>query len=108
MPDYLIPTILSLPFVVIFLVISGVISGIGITNNKSWLVFIGTIFIIPFCFYLNGTRMFYGFGLLLPIFHVASAWAVIEESDLWAWLFLAPTTFIAMWLLVISLIADFV
>jgi hypothetical protein len=88
-----------------FIVLALVISIIGITGNRAWLVLVGTVFILPFCYYLNGTRMFFGIGLILPVLHIASAWAVKEESDLWAWLLLVPTTFITMWLFVLSLIS---
>jgi hypothetical protein len=87
-----------------FILLSLVASAIGITSNKAWPVLLGIILILPFCYYLNSTRMFTGVGLILPILHIGSAWAIKEESDLWAWLLLVPTTFISMWLFVISII----
>lgn len=101
MPEYIVQIVFGWPFILLSLAISG----IGITNNKAWLVLIGAVIIIPFCYYLNGIKLFSGVGLVLPFFHIGSAVAVFEESDLWAWLLLVPTTFISMWLLVLSLIS---
>ena len=88
-----------------FVVLSLAISIIGITGNRAWIVVVGAVLILPFCYNLNATSMFRGVGLILPLFHIGSAVAVFEESDLWAWLLLVPTTFLSMWLFVISIIS---
>lgn len=88
-----------------FVVLSLAISIIGITGNRAWIVLVGAVLILPFCYNLNATSMFRGVGLFLPLFHIGSAVAVHEESDLWAWLLLVPTTFLSTWLFVISIIS---
>jgi hypothetical protein len=88
-----------------FVVLSLAISIIGITGNRAWIVVVGTVLILPFCYNLNAASMFRGVGLILPLFHIGSAVAVHEESDLWAWLLLVPTTFLSTWLFVISIIS---
>ena len=74
----------------------------GILNNGYGLVLLGTVLILPFAYYLNGTIRFSGFALLIPLLHLACAWAVKEENDLWAWLFLSPTIVVRLWLLIFA------
>jgi hypothetical protein len=102
MNETLIQIIFGWPFIALSLIVSVV----GIVFNKSGLVLIGALFIIPFCYYLNGTPRFTGFALLLPIFQAGSAWAVKEDNATWPWILLSPTVAIILWLILVAAITN--
>jgi len=79
------------------------LSVLGVLKEKSWLVIIGAILFFPISYYFNGSPSFHGYGLFLPLFQVISAAAVREKNKLWAWLFLAPSFLIVLWLIVVAL-----
>lgn len=96
---------LFIPLVVFgwpFFVISILLSITGILNNRYGLVLLGTVFILPFAYYLMGTTRLAVLAVLIPIFHLCCAWAVKDENDLWSWLWLSPTIIVRLWLLVFT------
>jgi hypothetical protein len=92
-----------------FIVLSIAISIFGILDERSWLVFLGALMAIPFAYNLNyGAPGYYGLPLALPILQIGSAFAVKEGHPVWAWVLLAPTIAVVMWLFVfVSIIGYF-
>jgi len=74
----------------------------GVYNRQWVLVFLSALLIGPFTYYLNGIPPFAGFALLLPVFHLASAFATNDDNDIWAWILIFPTIVVRMWLLVVA------
>jgi len=83
--------------------VSLLVSVIGVLKEKYWLVIIGAVLFLPFSYYLNGASGNQGFALLLPLFQMISAAAVREKNKLWAWLSLAPSFLISLWVVIVVL-----
>jgi hypothetical protein len=64
---------------------------------------------VPFAYNLNYEAPgYFGLPLLLPILQAGCAFAVKEEHPVWAWVLLAPTIAVVMWLFVfVSIIGYF-
>lgn len=84
-------------------ILSLLVSAIGVLRQKYWLVIIGAVFFAPFSYYLSGAPGLAGLPILLPGFQVGSAVAVHEKNKLWAWLLLVPAFFAALWVAGIGL-----
>ena len=85
-------------------VLSLLVSAIGILKEKVWLVVIGAVLFAPFSYYLSGAPGLAGLPILLPGFQVGSAIAVREKNKLWAWLLLIPALFAALWVVGVALL----
>ena len=83
------------------------VSVIGILKEKYWLVVVGAVLIVPFSYYLSGAPGFARLPILLPGFHVGSAFALREKSKLWAWLLLLPSLFAVLWVVGVALYYQF-
>lgn len=92
-------TIFGFPAVILSLLVSV----IGVLVQKYRLVIVGAILFAPFSYYLSGSPGLAGLPILLPAFQVGSAVAVRESNRLWAWLLLTPALFAALWVLGIAL-----
>ncbi len=103
MPEFIIPIVFGWPFIVL----SILVSIIGILNERAGLVFLGALMIIPFAYNLNSLPPFGGYALFLPVLQIGSAFAVFEEKPVWAWVLFAPTITIIMFLIVIDSISGF-
>ncbi len=103
MPEFVVQIIFGWPFIVLSILASIV----GILNNRTWIVFLGALMIIPFAYNLNGLPPFGGYALFLPVLQLGSAFAVFEEKPVWAWTLFAPTISIIGWLIVMDSISGF-
>jgi hypothetical protein len=80
-------------------ILSLLVSIIGVFKEKVWLLILGAVLFAPFSYYLSGAPGLAGLPILLPGFHVGSAIAVREKSKGWAWLLLVPPLLAALWVL---------
>ena len=99
MLDVLIPIIFGFPAAFVSLLLST----IGVVKEKYWLVIIGAVLFIPFSYYLNGASHNSGFPFLLSLFQIGSAAAVREQNKLWAWILLAPSFLVTLYIVVVVL-----
>lgn len=103
MIDLFVVMVFGLPAVLVSLVLSV----IGVLKEKFWLVILGAVLIIPFAYYLNGSPGLRGFAILLPLFQMVSAAAVREKSNIWAWILLVPAFLASFWALGAALYYQF-
>ena len=103
MIDLLVVMVFGLPAVMLSLVLSV----IGVWKDKFWLVILGAVLIIPFAYYLNGSPGLRGFAILLPLFQMVSGAAVREKSKVWAWILLIPAFLAGFWVLGVALYYQF-
>jgi hypothetical protein len=94
---------MDLPIVLFWLsiIFSLILSVIGLTKNKTWLVVIGAILFFPFVYYFAGspaTRII----IVLPFLHFGSAYALYKNNKMMAWSLFSPV--ILFVLFVISII----
>ncbi|HSL28642.1 MAG TPA: hypothetical protein VK900_05530 [Anaerolineales bacterium] len=97
--DLLVVMVFGFPAVLLSLLLSA----IGVFKEKVWLVIVGGVLFVPFSYYLSGAPGSAGLPLLLPGFHVGSAVAVREKHRLWAWLLLLPPLLATLWVLAVVL-----
>ena len=83
-------------------ILSLIVSAIGILKGKYGLVLLGMLLFLPFCLYLDGTPNFDG-TVLLPLFHLAAAYAVCRNANWLAWIFLIPSVVLIVFVLNLSL-----
>jgi hypothetical protein len=83
--------------------ISLLVSVLGILKDKYWLVLIGAVLFVPFSYYIFGASSANGFTLLPLLFMILSAAAVHEKNRLWAWIMLAPSFLVLLWVLGVAL-----
>ncbi|NWG05860.1 MAG: hypothetical protein HXY35_04130 [Chloroflexi bacterium] len=83
--------------------VSLLLSVVGILKEKFWLVLIGAVLFIPFSYYLSGSPGLYRLPILLPLFQIGSAVAVRAKKKSWAWLLLFPAFFASLWVVVVVL-----
>ena len=90
-------------------VLSLAVSIFGILDGRAWLVFLGALMIGPFAYSLNfEAPHYYGLPLLLPLLQIGSAAALKEDHPVWAWILLAPTIIVLMWMFVfVSIVGYF-
>lgn len=93
--DFLIAMLFGFPAVILSLLVSA----IGVLKEKVWLVVVGAVLFLPFSYYLSGAPGLAGLPLLLPGFQVGSAIAVREKKRMWAWLLLLPPLLVILWIL---------
>ena len=103
MIDLFVVMVFGLPAVLLSLVLSV----IGVLKERFWLVILGAVLLIPFAYYLNGSPGLRGFAILLPLFQMASAAAVREKNRIWAWILLVPAFLAGFWVLGASLYYQF-
>lgn len=94
MSDVLVILIFGFPAVILSLLVSV----IGILTAKSWLLIVGAILFAPFCYYLNGAPGSLGLPIFLPLFQVAAGAAVREKKKRWAWLLLLPALVVSLYI----------
>jgi hypothetical protein len=87
--------------------VSPVVSSIGIVKNKFWLVVLGAVLMVPLAYYLNGAPGSRGLPILLPVLQLGSAVAVLQRNKFWAWLLLVPSFLAGFWFLGIALFYQF-
>jgi hypothetical protein len=83
-------------------ILSLILSIIGILKGKPWLLILGMFLFLPFCLYLDGTPNFDG-TVLLPLFHLAAAFAVRRNAKWLAWIFLLPSVVLILFVINLSL-----
>lgn len=83
-------------------ILSLIVSVIGILKGRHWLLILGMLLFLPFCLYLDGTPNFDG-TVLLPLFHLAAAYAVRRNANWLAWIFLIPSVVLILFVLNLSL-----
>ena len=103
MIDLFVVMVFGLPAVLVSLVLSA----IGVWKGRFWLVVLGAVLFIPFAYYLNGSPGLRGFAILLPLFQVISAAAVREKNQVWAWILLVPAFAASLWVLGVALYHNF-
>jgi hypothetical protein len=80
-------------------------SAFGIIKEKYWLVIIGALLFSPFTYYLYGSPgVRSNFVILLPLLQLGSALAVVKKKGTLAWLLLAPSILMVLWVASIVLI----
>jgi hypothetical protein len=79
----------------------------GILKDKYGWVLIGAVIFAPFSYYLFGASRASVFALLPILLQFGSAAAVHRRNRLWAWIFLAPSFLITLWVLIVALLANF-
>ena len=79
--------------------VSLLLSVLGILKDKYWLVIIGTVLFLPFSYYIFGATAANGFTVLPILFQMLSAAAVYEKNRLWAWILLAPSFLLVLWVI---------
>ncbi len=88
--------------------LSLLVSTVGIVKNKYWLVLIGALLFFPFTYYLDGSPAFFsGFVFLLPLLQFGSALSVFKNIRALAWLLLAPSIVMVLWILGVVLIYSY-
>jgi hypothetical protein len=103
MVDLFVVMVFGLPAVLVSLILSV----IGVWKDRFWLVLLGAVLFVPFSYYLNGSPGARGFAILLPFFQVVSAAAVRERNKVWAWVLLAPPFLATLWLVSFTLMNAF-
>ena len=88
MPDLLVPIIFGWPAFILSLLLS--VAGLG--WRKPWLLVIGAIVAVPFCWYLSLYPLLGALTVFLPLFQVASAWVLRRGNRPLAWGLLVPFT----------------
>ena len=102
MTEFLIISLFGFPGALLSLLVSA----IAILKNKYWVLFVGAILFLPFCYYLNGTPYFRGV-ILLPLFHLGSAFAIYKNNKGFAWILFLPDIFLFVYVLYISIASNF-
>jgi hypothetical protein len=85
-------------------ILSLLLSVIGILKEKYWVVLVVALLFIPFSYYLSGAPGLAGLPILLPGFQAGSAMAVRKKKKLWAWLLLLPAFFAGLWVAGVALL----
>ena len=94
-----------LDFFVAFIFGFGLVAGslllsvFGILKDRYWMVILGAILFLPVSYYLFGATGANGFTLATVFFQTLSAAAVAEKNRLWAWILLAPSFLLVLWVL---------
>jgi hypothetical protein len=84
--------------------VSMIVSVIGILKAKYWLVIIGAVLFLPFSYYMFGASHASPFAFLPLLCLLVSAAAVREKNKLWAWILLAPSFLLMLWIVSIVLL----
>ena len=101
--DVLVMLVFGFPAVILSLLVSV----IGVLKQKIWPVLLGAVLFAPFSYYLSGLPGLAGLPILLPGFHVGSAVAVREKNTFWAWLLLLPAFFVVLWVGGLALLSNY-
>jgi hypothetical protein len=102
--DVLVMLVFGFPAVILSLLVSV----IGVLKQKIWLVLLGAVLFAPFSYYLSGSPGLAGLPILLPGFQVGSAVAVREKNTFWAWLLLLPAFFVVLWVGGLALFSNYI
>ena len=85
--------------------LSLLLSSVGIIIEKFGLVIFGALLFLPFTYYLYGSPgLLSDFVILLPLLQFGSALAVFKKKRTLAWLLLAPSILMVLWVLSVVLI----
>lgn len=85
-------------------IVSLLVSVVGVLKEKFGLLVVGAALFVPFSYYLNGSPDLRGFAIFLPLFQIGSALAVRAKKNLWAWILLAPAFIASLWIMVVALL----
>ena len=99
MPEILPQIIFGWPAIIGSLLLSVV----GLTLRKPWLLVIAGMVAMPFSWYLSGYPALGISVIFLPFFQFASAWALKRAKKRLAWVLLAPLAIITLFLAVVVL-----
>lgn len=94
----LVPYLFGWPGILVALLLSVV----GLSQNKAWLVLSGAALSLPFAWLLSGYPFFQASVFLAPLSNAGAAFAVWKGKQNLAWLLMMP------WALVVTLVAFFV
>src|SRR5687768_5608701 len=89
MTDILVQIIFGWPAIITSILLSIA----GVWWKKPALLIAAGIVCIPFTYYLSGIRLY---ALILPLFQFGSAYAVMRQQNLIAWLLIAPLIIVAI------------
>ena len=89
MTDLLVQIIFGWPAIITSILLSIA----GVWWKKPALLIAAGIVCIPFTYYLSGIRLY---ALILPLFLFGSAYAVMRQQNLIAWLLIAPLIIVAI------------
>jgi len=92
--DLLIQIVFGWPFIILSLLVSVV----GLVTKRYWLLLAGAILFSPFSYYLSGAPGIRGFGLAFPLFLVSAAFAVRANKVKIAWILALPVLMISAWM----------
>jgi hypothetical protein len=80
------------------IIVSLLLAIAGLAWKRWWLLIIAAALFVPVSWFLSGTPAFRWFGLLLPAFLLASAFAVRARKFVPAWLLASPVFLASAWL----------
>ncbi len=89
----LVQTIFGWPFIILSLLVSG----IGLIKDRYLLLLIGAVLIFPFSFYLSGAPEIRGLAFGIPLSQVYAAYTIKKEKTIIAWLLTLPAFFASIW-----------
>lgn len=97
-----------LPIVLFWLaiILSLILSVIGLVKNKTWLVLIGAILFLPLIYYFAKAPTT-GIIVILPFLHFGSAYAVYKNNKMLAWSLFSPVIFFVLFVISIILVNQF-
>jgi hypothetical protein len=99
MTDILVQIIFGWPFIILSLLVSL----IGLLTKRYWLVLLGAVLFAPFSYYLSGAPGIRWIGFAFPLFLAGAALAVRNQKMLMAWLLTLPAFLISAWTAVLVL-----
>lgn len=97
-----------LPIVLFWLsiIVSLILSVIGLVKNKAGFVLIGAVLFLPLIYYFANTpatRII----IVLPFLHFGSAYALYKNNKLMAWSLFSPVIFFVLFVIAIIFINQF-
>ena len=94
MTDTFVQIIFGWPFIILSLLVSV----IGLITKRYWLLLIGAVLFAPFSYYLSGAPGIRWIGFAFPLFQVGAAFAVRGNKMLLAWILTLPAFLISAWM----------
>jgi hypothetical protein len=94
MSDLLVQIIFGWPFIILSLLVSV----LGLILKRPWLLVVGAVLIAPFSYYLSGAPRINGLGIILPLFQLGAAYEIKTRKVAAAWILMLPAFLISTWL----------
>ena len=94
MSDILVQIIFGWPFIIVSLLVSL----IGLSTKRPWLLAASAILFAPFSYYLSGWPGVRGLAFTLPLFLAGAAYAIHKQKIWPAWLFTLPAFLVSGWI----------